>query len=146
MPLPGLFAFRAVVLAMVAVSAALLSTAARAKSEERLPFIGDWSGGPATCKEPFRFTPSTYIVPSGFAATYESIERSDTGFSLKFSDGYRVFLTEVNPQGMRWHSPRSGDTFDLRRCPRAPTTVRPLPARPRFWPRQWHGSGALSCG
>lgn len=103
--------------------------AARAQSEERFPFIGDWSGGPATCKEPFRFTPSTYIAPSGFASPYESIERSDNGFSLKFPDDYRLILTDVVPQRMTWHSPRSGDTFDLRRCPQVPAAVRPMPLR-----------------
>jgi hypothetical protein len=102
---------------------------ARAQSGERFPFIGDWSGGPATCKEPFRFTPSTYIAPSGFASTYESIERSANGFSLKFPDDYRLILTDVVPQRMTWHSPRSGDTFDLRRCPQAPAAVRPMPSR-----------------
>ena len=129
MPLASLFALSALVLIMGAVSAALLDIAARAQSEARLPFIGDWSGGPATCNEPFRFTPSAYIAPSGFASTYGSIEGSDNGFSLKFPDGYRLILTDVAPQRMTWHSPRSGDTFDLPRCPQPPAAVRPIPSQ-----------------
>jgi hypothetical protein len=104
------------VVAVKFIFAAALLRIAEASAKERLRFIGDWSGSPATCKEPFRFTPSRYIAPSGFALTYESIERSDNRFSLKFPDGSGINLAVVKPQRMTWHSPRPGDTFDLRRC------------------------------
>jgi hypothetical protein len=48
--------------------------------------------------------------------TYGSIDRTENGFSLKFPDGYRLILSDVTPQQMTWHSPASGDTFELQRC------------------------------
>jgi hypothetical protein len=99
----------------LACVAALLSIAP-SLGQERLPFMGDWRGGRGTCKAPYRFTPTGYIAPSGFALSYGSIERTENGFSLKFPDGYRLILSEVKPQQMTWHSPASGDTFELQRC------------------------------
>jgi hypothetical protein len=98
-----------------ALVAALLSIGA-AQGQERLPFIGDWRGGRGTCKAPYRFTMTGYTAPSGFSLTYGSIERTENGFSLKFADDYRLVLTDVRPQQMTWHSPLSGDTFELQRC------------------------------
>jgi hypothetical protein len=94
---------------------ALLSIGA-SQGQERLPFMGDWRGGRGTCKAPYRFTTTGYIAPSGFAWSYGSIERTENGFSLKFPDGYRLVLSDVTPQQMTWHSPASGDTFELQRC------------------------------
>ena len=98
-----------------ALVAALLSIGA-AQGQERLPFMGDWRGGRGTCKTPYRFTATGYTAPSGFSLTYGSIERTENGFSLKFPDGYRLVLSDVTPQQMTWHSPASGDTFELHRC------------------------------
>jgi hypothetical protein len=99
----------------LAVVAALLSIGA-AQGQERLPFMGDWRGGRGTCKAPYRFTATGYMAPSGFSLTYGSIDRTEDGFSLKFPDGYRLVLSDVTPQRMTWHSPVSGDTFELQRC------------------------------
>ncbi len=87
-----------------------------AHAQERLPFIGDWSGGRGTCTAPYRFTSTRYIAPSGFTLSYGSIERTKDGFRLTFPDGYRLILSDVQPRQMTWHSPASGDTFELHRC------------------------------
>jgi hypothetical protein len=97
------------------LGAALLSIEA-GQGQERLPFMGDWRGGRGTCQTPYRFTATRYTAPSGFSLTYGSIERTENGFSLKFPDGYRLVLSDVTPQQMTWHSPGSGDTFELQRC------------------------------
>ena len=87
-----------------------------AEAQERLPFLGDWRGGRGTCNTPYRFTPTGYIAPSGFAMTYGTVERTESGFRLQFTDGYRLILSDVTPRQMTWHSPGSGDTFELQRC------------------------------
>ncbi|WP_082505590.1 hypothetical protein [Aureimonas sp. Leaf324] len=81
-----------------------------------LPFQGRWSGGPATCQTPFSFTPSRYTAPGSRPIKVAKVERDGRNFLLSFPDGYRVALFDVSRKSMTWHSPISGDTFELTRC------------------------------
>ena len=80
------------------------------------PFEGRWGGGPATCRKPFTITGKTYRPPGGKTLTIKSIERDGQNYLLTFLDGYRVALFDVTRDRLTWHSPISGDTFDLIRC------------------------------
>lgn len=82
-----------------------------------LPFEGRWSGGPATCAAPFRITPLTYAAPGAKASSIAKVERSRGWWRVELEDGYGVTLMDVKPKTMTLHSPASGDTFRLKRCP-----------------------------
>lgn len=101
-------------LPIIAAAAALSASPALAAPP---PFVGDWSGGPATCSAPFHFTEKSYAGPGVRSMRIQKIERNGTWYSLQFADGYRLTLADVKKKTMTWHSPISGDTFDLERCP-----------------------------
>jgi len=82
-----------------------------------LPFEGRWSGGPATCRSPFRITPRTYTAPGAKPAPIRKVERSHGWWRVELEDGYGVTLMDVKSRSMTWHSPASGDSFPLVRCP-----------------------------
>ncbi|WP_019998747.1 hypothetical protein [Aureimonas ureilytica] len=84
--------------------------------EAAAPFVGKWSGGPASCQSPFRFTEKTYTPPGGKTLKIVRIERDGNSYLVSFSDGYRVALFDVSTRALTWHSPISGDTFELKRC------------------------------
>lgn len=86
-------------------------------SAAALPFEGRWSGGPATCTSPFRITPKTYAAPGSAPSPIARVERSRGWWRIELEDGYGVTLMDVKSRTMTWHSPASGDTFALRRCP-----------------------------
>lgn len=94
----------------------LTLTAAPAQAAARYPFEGAWAGGPATCGEPFRLTSTTYQAPGTTAARIAKVEQSKGLWNVKLRDGYSVTLGDVKRGTMTWHSPASGDTFDLTRC------------------------------
>lgn len=99
-----------------AVALALVVAASTVEAAPKHRFAGSWSGGPATCAEPFRFTDSRYTPPGAPSMRIRKIEREGNDYLLSFPDGYTVSLFDVGPKTMIWHSPTSGDTFDLRRC------------------------------
>jgi hypothetical protein len=82
-----------------------------------LPFEGRWSGGPATCRSPFRITPRTYAAPGTKPSPIRTVERSHGWWRVELVDGYSVTLMDVKPRSMTWHSPASGGSFPLVRCP-----------------------------
>ncbi len=82
-----------------------------------LPFEGRWNGGPATCGSPFRITPKAYAAPGAKPSPIAKVERSRGWWRLELEDGYGVTLMDVKSKTMTWHSPASGDTFALKRCP-----------------------------
>lgn len=103
------------------ICAALVATVvgsplAAAQDRATAPFVGTWTGGPATCDEPFRFSPDRYTPPGGQQIRVAAVERDGDNYLLTFRDGYRVALFDVGRRTMTWHSPISGDTFELRRC------------------------------
>ncbi len=81
-------------------------------------FIGKWAdGGIATCADPFEFTGKTYSPPmSGKTGRIKKIERDGRFIGIELADGYRITLFDVKKNTMTWHSPASGDTFELKRC------------------------------
>jgi hypothetical protein len=85
------------------------------RTTETLPFVGRWAEAPESCGSPFVFTPNSYSPSGSKRLLIRSIERSDRDFLLSF-DEYRVSLFDITDQTMTWHSPISGDTFDLMRC------------------------------
>lgn len=95
---------------------ALCSTGITASAQTRPLFVGEWSGGPATCAEPFRFSATTYTPTGGERLKIAQTERDGRNYLLSFADGYRVALFDVTSRRMTWHSPISGDTFELVRC------------------------------
>ena len=60
------------------------------------PFEGSWTGGPATCTDPFRFTSSTYRLPGGKSHRLTKVHRDGDWFDLRFPGGYRLTLASVN--------------------------------------------------
>ncbi|MHC1547260.1 hypothetical protein [Phyllobacterium sp. K27] len=81
------------------------------------PFVGNWAGEITTCADPFRITAKTYAPPmSGKALRIKKIERDGKFWSVQLADGYRFTLFDVKKNTLTWHSPASGDTFDLKRC------------------------------
>ncbi|MFG5121387.1 hypothetical protein [Methylorubrum sp. POS3] len=81
------------------------------------PFEGRWSGGPASCALPFHITAKTYAAPGAPPSPVAKVEHSRGWWRIELKDGYSVTLMDVKPRSMTWHSPESGDTFDLTRCP-----------------------------
>lgn len=94
----------------------LVGAALPASAQSQPSFVGDWGGGPTTCDEPFRFTAKQYAPPGMKLMRMKSVERDGKNYLLSFPDGYRVSLFDVGRRSMTWHSPISGDTFELRRC------------------------------
>ena len=98
------------------ISLIILALTATAVEAGSYPFEGAWAGGPATCDEAFRFTSTTYRIPAGRLLRVEKVERNGNWFRLQFAGGKNLTLASVGADSMTWHSPASGDTFDLRRC------------------------------
>lgn len=99
-----------------AFAAAVLTLSAPAAAQPAPAFVGEWAGGPTTCAEPFTFTVRHYTPPGAPRLRIQSVERDGVNYLLSFADGYRVSLFDVKRRTLTWHSPISGDTFDLRRC------------------------------
>ncbi len=95
---------------------ALVMMVATVPVEAAAPFVGKWSGGPASCQTPFRFTEKTYTPPGSKTLQIARIERDGSSYLISFTDGYRVALFDVGAKTLTWHSPISGDTFELKRC------------------------------
>lgn len=94
----------------------LLLLAAMSASNATEPFAGRWRGGPATCRTPFTITEKSYTPPGGGTIRIVKVERDGNSYLLSFADGYRVALFSVKGRSLTWHSPISGDTFELSRC------------------------------
>ena len=102
------------------LSAALVATVVGsipAQAAER-SFIGKWAdGGISTCDDPFEFAATTYSPPmSDKKSRIRKIERDGKFIGIELTDGYRITLFDAKKNTMTWHSPESGDTFDLKRC------------------------------
>jgi hypothetical protein len=102
----------------IIVLTALGTTAAEMVRAAEQPFVGRWAdGGIATCADPFEFTARTYSPPmSDKKGKIRKIERDGKFIGIELTDGYRITLFDVKKNTMTWHSPESGDTFELRRC------------------------------
>ncbi|GJD91638.1 hypothetical protein BHAOGJBA_5186 [Methylobacterium hispanicum] len=80
------------------------------------PIDGKWSGGPASCSLPFAISGRTYVAPGATPKRVVKVERSGGWWRIELADRYAFVLMNVKPATMTWHSPASGDTFDLTRC------------------------------
>ncbi|OAH21709.1 hypothetical protein AX289_17475 [Methylorubrum populi] len=81
------------------------------------PIDGRWGGGPATCSMPFSIQGSTYAAPGGRPQRIRKVEPSGRWWRVELVDRSAFVLMDVKPNSMTWHSPASGDIFELRRCP-----------------------------
>lgn len=76
----------------------------------KYPFEGIWD-----CKVAnFTFTDSTYHNGSELMK-FSTVKRNGKNFIITFPDGYRIALSNVEPQSMVWSSAESGDDFVCKR-------------------------------
>lgn len=100
------------VLAAVAALPAVVAPALAAGRQ----IDGRWAGGPATCSTPFVIRGGSYAAPGTKPFRIRKVERSGGWWRVELVDRYAFVLRDVKPKSMTWHSPASGDTFELRRC------------------------------